>query len=64
MPLLVLLTGGLGVRSGVFAEDQDVARSHTLNLPIHCDRDKLASATTNATLMIAAALQYGMLGPN
>lgn len=57
MPLLVLLTGGLGVGSGVFAEDQDFIGGHRLNLPVHCDRDKLAKATTNATLMIVAALR-------
>jgi hypothetical protein len=57
MPLLVILTGGLRVRSGVFAENLYAVVGHLRTLPVHCERDKLTSATTQATPMIVAALR-------
>ena len=56
MPLFVLLTGGLRVGSGVFAENQHTV-GHVCKLAGQVDRDKLASATTQATDMIVAALR-------
>ncbi len=56
MPLLVILTGGLSVRSGIFPENQ-YRVGHLRTLPVHWERDKLTSATTNAIAMIVAALR-------
>jgi hypothetical protein len=56
MPLLVILTGGLSVRSGIFAENQ-YRVGHLRTLPVHRERDKLTSATTNAIVMSVAALR-------
>jgi hypothetical protein len=56
MPLFKILTGGLGVGSGLFAENQ-YRVSHLRTLPVHCERDKLTRATPNATVIIVAAVR-------
>jgi hypothetical protein len=55
MPPLTVLTGGLGVRSGVFAEDVNhpaIVRCHLLTIATHA-ADLIATCSTPATDSIA-----------